>query len=97
MTIQSSRRAVSSDPKTRIPLVTVTRDGGRDRARIPALKPWQIRYLFDLAERDRTAHPRKKATRLHYGGRPFRVDGTILGLRLWWGKILISRRYGFGL
>lgn len=85
------------EPGQRIPLVTVTRDDGRERTRLPRLTSWQVHYLFDLAERDRTAHPRKKATRLHYGGRPFRVDGTILGLRLWWGKILISRRYGLGL
>lgn len=78
-------------------MITVTRDDGRERARIPALKPWQIRHLFDLAERDRTAHPRKKVTTLHYAGRPFRVDCSLFGLRLWWHEILIARRFGLGL
>lgn len=81
----------------RIPLRWHTRPDGSERALFPDLKPWQVRLLFDRAEADREAHPRKKRTVLHYGGHRFAMDGTILGLRLWFRKMPVSRRFGLGL
>jgi len=67
------------------------------RAYFPVLTAAQLRYLFDQAEQDRAAHPRKKKTTLHYRGRRFVVDASVFGLRLWFRKTLVARRYGFGL
>lgn len=80
-----------------IPLRWHTRPAGSERALFPALQPREVRLLFDMAEQDRRAHPRKKRTVLHYRGRRFTVDGSTFGLRLWFRKVLISRRYGWGL
>lgn len=84
-------------PNSKIQLRWHTRPDSSERALFPALKNRQVRLLFDKADADREAHPRKKRTVLHYGGHRFVVDGTILGLRLWYRKVLVSRRWGFGL
>ena len=84
-------------PPAQIPLRWHTRPDGTERALFQALKPWQVRLLFDKTEADREAHPRKKRSVFHYGGHRFVVDGTILGLRLWYRKVLVSRRWGLGL
>lgn len=49
-------------PTKSLPLRWHTRPDGSGRALFPALQPWQVRRLFDLAEQDRRAHPLKKKT-----------------------------------
>ena len=85
------------NPTKPLPLRWHTRPDGSGRALFPALQPWQVRRLFDMAEQDRRANPLKKKTVIRYRGRRFTVDGSVLGLRLWFGKTLVSRRWGFGL
>lgn len=94
MNSRSRRPAPAVAP---LPLCWHTRPDGSERVQFPALKPSQVALLFDLAERDRCAHPRKKRTVLHYGGHRFSVDCSVFGLRLWYRKVLVSRRWGFGL
>lgn len=85
-----------SSPNTlRLPLRWHRRNG--ERAYFPVLKEGQVRYLFDQALKDRMAHPRKKKTVILYHGRRFVVDASIFGLRLWFRKTLVARRYGWGL
>ncbi len=67
------------------------------RALFPPLTPAEIHRLFDQAERDRRCHPEHTPTLIHDRGCRFTVDGTARGLRLWFGKMLVSRRFGFGL
>ncbi len=50
-----------------------------------------------MAEQDRRTNPLKKKTVIRYRGRRFTVDGSVIGLRLWFGKTLVSCRWGFGL
>ena len=88
---------LKDSPRDKLPLRWHTRPDGSERAQFPVLTRVQIRAVFDKAEADREAHPRKKRTVIHYRGHRFTVDGTILGLRLWYRKVLVSRRYGFGL
>ncbi len=85
-----------SSPNTlRLPLRWHQRNG--ERAYFPVLTEGQVRYLFNKAQKDRTAHPRKKKTVIHYRGRRFVVDASVFGLRLWFRKTLVARRYGLGL
>ncbi|MEI2780999.1 MAG: hypothetical protein V9H25_06935 [Candidatus Competibacter sp.] len=67
--------------------------------RTPPRRAQRQQGVFERAgtAADREAHPRKTRTVLHYGGHRFVVDGTILGLRLWYRSVLVSRRWGFGL
>ena len=81
----------------RLPLRWHTDPHSGARALFPALTPAQVRHLFNLAERDRRHYPEHTRTLIHYRGRRFTVDGSVLGLRLWFGKTLVSRRFGFGL
>lgn len=82
-------------PNSRLPLRWHYKNG--QRAWFPVLSTAQVRYLFDQAEKDRAANPHKKKTTLCYRGRRFTVDATIFGLRLWFHKTLVARRYGLGL
>lgn len=68
-----------------------------ERALLPALTPDQVRHLFNLAEQDRRRYPEHTKTLIHYRGCRFTVDETTLGLRLWFGKTLISQRFGWRL
>lgn len=81
--------------KDRLPLRWHRQNG--QRAWFPVLTAAQVHYLFDQAEKDRAAHPRKKKTILHYRGRRFMVDATPFSLRLWFRKTLVARRFGMGL
>ncbi|MFZ1491871.1 MAG: hypothetical protein WAU60_00425 [Candidatus Competibacter denitrificans] len=56
-----------------------------------------MRHLLDQAENDRATHPHKKKTILRYRGQRFIVDASIFGLRLWFRKALVARRWGLGL
>lgn len=80
-----------------LPLRWHTDPHSGERALFPPLTPAEIHRLFDQAERDRRRDPERAETLIHYRGRRFTVDGTALGLRLWFGKTLVSRRFGFGL
>ncbi|HAO32703.1 MAG TPA: hypothetical protein PLP22_10600 [Candidatus Competibacter sp.] len=64
---------------------------------LPDLSPAEIRRLFDRAEQDRAAHPHARRTVIHHRGHRFTVDASPIGLRLWFRKTLLARRYGFGL
>lgn len=81
----------------KLPLRWHTDPNSGERALFPALTPAQVRHLFDRAEQDRRRYPEHTQTLIHYRGRRFTVDGTGIGLRLWFGKTLVSRRYGWGL
>lgn len=87
---------MSPNPE-KLPLRWHTDPNTGERALFPALTPAQIQHLFDLADRDRRRNPKRTQTLIHYCGRWFTVDGTALGLRLWFGKTMICRRLGFGL
>ena len=83
-------------PAAPLPVRWHTRADG-ERALFPDLADAEIDRLLTLAERDRALNPRQKKTVLHYRGRRFVVDCSLYGLRLWYGKTLLHRRFGLGL
>ncbi|MDG4552791.1 MAG: hypothetical protein P9E24_00880 [Candidatus Competibacter sp.] len=64
---------------------------------LSALTPAQVQHLFNLAELGRRRYPEHTKTLIRYRGHRFTVGGTVLGLRPWFGKTLVSRRFGWGL
>jgi hypothetical protein len=84
---------MNTKPIDPLPLRWVRNPETGRRVRLPALTSREIHRLFNLAERSRRSNPEQIETRLNFRGRCFTVDETALGLRLWFGRHLLSRRW----